>query len=430
MQLTMPLAVADPTLAQRGADRSPVAQPRGPVLGLASLVGPRRPVGLPWLFDHPRRMFTTSGRAAIHAALRALALPAGSVVSLPRYHCPTLVAPAAALGLDLQFHPLDALGRPELDALEQAREAAQGHLRVLLAAHWFGRVRSLAREREWCDRHGIVLIEDCAHALFGEAGERPVGCWGDYATASLTKFMPVAEGGLLLAAPGRVLPTLARPGLRAQAKALVDVLDRSLEAGRLRGLAWLRPGRRPRPVLADQVEQTYPPLQAIASGAAPSPHVAAAQMTADCDLARVGDALPLASQVLALSLPMARSVARRRAVFDRLAFGLDGIEGTRVLVMPPGEAPAPYVLAWAFDDATAADAVYAVSRAEGLAVFRWDRVWPGTPAVGGDTGTTWQRCVLQVLCHQDLADAQVEHSVQVLGRAARSALAAPSSTTP
>jgi dTDP-4-amino-4,6-dideoxygalactose transaminase len=104
-------------------------------------------VGLPWLFDHPRRLFTTSGRAAIHGALRALSLPAGSVVSLPSYHCPTLVAPAAALGLDLQFHRLDESGWPDLDALEQARQAAQGRLRVLLTAHWFGRVRSLARER-------------------------------------------------------------------------------------------------------------------------------------------------------------------------------------------------------------------------------------------------------------------------------------------
>lgn len=429
----MPSVAVGPTLVQNGAVRSPAAQPRAPVLGLASLLGPRRPVGLPWLFDHPRRLFTTSGRAAIHGALRALSLPAGSVVSLPSYHCPTLVAPAAALGLDLQFHRLDESGRPDLDTLEQARQAAQGRLRVLLTAHWFGRVRSLAREREWCDRHGVVLIEDCAHALFGQAGERPVGCWGDYATASLTKFMPVAEAGLLLAAPGRELPTLARAGLRAQAKALVDVLDRSLAAGRLRGLAWLRPGHRPGPHPGDPADpagRTEVQMPAIANAAAPSATVTVEQMTADCDLARVGDALPLASQVLALSLPMARSVARRRAVLDRLARGLDGIAGTRVLGMPPGEAPAPYVLAWAFDEAAAADTVYADARAEGLAVFRWDRVWPGTPEARGDTGTLWQRCVLQVLCHQDLTDAQVDRSVQVLRHAARSALAARSSTAP
>jgi hypothetical protein len=38
--------------------------------------------------------------------------------------------------------------------------------------------------------------------------------------------------------------------------------------------------------------------------------------------------------------------------------------------------------------------------------------------------------VLQVLCHQDLTDAQVDRSVQVLRHAARSALAARSSTAP
>ncbi|MBK9574239.1 MAG: DegT/DnrJ/EryC1/StrS family aminotransferase [Rhodoferax sp.] len=52
------------------------------------------------------------------------------------------------------------------------------------------------------------MIEDCAHCFFGQAGERPIGAWGDFATASLTKFFPVPEGGLL-ASSSRPLPGLA-----------------------------------------------------------------------------------------------------------------------------------------------------------------------------------------------------------------------------
>ena len=48
-----------------------------------------------------------------------------------------------------------------------------------------------------CDRLGIALIEDCAHCFFGNAGDPPVGCWGDFATASLSKFFPVPEAGVL-----------------------------------------------------------------------------------------------------------------------------------------------------------------------------------------------------------------------------------------
>ena len=42
-----------------------------------------------------------------------------------------------------------------------------------------------------------VTRPDDPHTLFGQAGERPVGAWGDCATASLTKFLPTSELGLL-----------------------------------------------------------------------------------------------------------------------------------------------------------------------------------------------------------------------------------------
>jgi hypothetical protein len=52
-------------------------------------------------------------------------------------------------------------------------------------------------------------------------------------------------------------------------------------------------------------------------------------------------------------------------------------------------------------------------RAQGLPVFRWDRIWPGTPADPHDSGPRWSRQVLQLLCHQDLTAADIERSVQI-----------------
>ena len=68
----------------------------------------------------------------------------------------------------------------------------------MLVAHYFGFVRSLAQIRAFCDARGIALVEDCAHAFFGAAADRPVGSWGDLAIASLTKFFPVPAGGCLV----------------------------------------------------------------------------------------------------------------------------------------------------------------------------------------------------------------------------------------
>ena len=45
----------------------------------------------------------------------------------------------------------------------------------------------------------VVLIEDCAHALYARTGTVLPGSFGDYAIASTRKFIPGAEGGALVA---------------------------------------------------------------------------------------------------------------------------------------------------------------------------------------------------------------------------------------
>ena len=42
------------------------------------------------------------------------------------------------------------------------------------------------------------MLEDCAHAFFGEYENRPLGSFGDYAIASTMKFFPTSEGGCLV----------------------------------------------------------------------------------------------------------------------------------------------------------------------------------------------------------------------------------------
>ena len=51
-----------------------------------------------------------------------------------------------------------------------------------------------------CDEHGLILIEDCAHALFASSCGRPLGTHGDLATFSFheTKNVTCGEGGALL----------------------------------------------------------------------------------------------------------------------------------------------------------------------------------------------------------------------------------------
>ncbi|NCT84952.1 MAG: DegT/DnrJ/EryC1/StrS aminotransferase family protein [Comamonadaceae bacterium] len=368
-------------------------QPTRPTFGWDNLSG-LRPAGLPAVDDLPHQRLLTSGRAALFAAMKALGVQAGDGVLAPSYHCPTLVAPLRAAGARVQFYPLGPDGLPRLEAIRPAPGT-----KALVVAQLFGLPRSLAAQRAWCDAHGIALVEDCAHSFFGQAGERPVGQWGDLATASLSKFFPVAEGGLLASA--RPLPAQAlRPaGARAQLKAWVDLLERGSQQGRLAGLNT--------PLRALFRLKNGPPR--APSAAAPQ-DMTEADMLADCDLGRSEQAPPALTGRL-LGLPRGRIVARRRAHYQALFDGTQGLAGARALLGTLPAQAAPYVMPLWVDQP---EPVYAALRAAGCAVFRWDRVWPGVPEFPDDHGARWRRHVLQLLCHQDLDDAMLSRTCDVL----------------
>ncbi len=373
-------------------------QPTRPTFGWDNLGG-GRDAGLPALDELPHTRRLTSGRAALFGALRALGVQPGDTVLAPSYHCPTLVAPLRAAGAAVQFYPLGADGLPLLDAVTPA-----ANTRAIVVMQLFGLPRSLAAVRAWCDARGIALVEDCAHSFFGQAGERPVGHWGDVATASLTKFFPVPEGGLLASARPLPAQALHPAGARQQLKAWIDLLERGSAHGRLAGL-----NTPLRALFRLKNGPSRPP-----SLAAP-PQLDEAGSMAACDLARIEQA-PTALALRLSGLPRARIVARRRAHYDALYRGTLGLPGARPLFGAlPAEA-APYAMPLWLDDAAAAEHAYQALRAAGCAVFRWDRVWPGVPELDGDHGRPWRCQLLQLLCHQDLGEADLALTLATLKR--------------
>ena len=394
-----PGARADPEKARPGP-------PKAPVLGWRSL-WPAGSSGLPHVGHLPHRAYTTSGRAALLCALKQLALPAGSGVLVPTYHCPTMVAPVIQAGLTPMYFPIGPDGLPLLDGIPAA---TAGRARVMFVAHYFGLPKSLHGVRAWCDERGIALVEDCAHSYFGQAGDRPVGAWGDFAAASLSKFFPVDEGGLLASAHRPLQPLgLAPAGLRAQVKGGFSVLEFAYRHGRLPGpsqllapLIWLKNrGHVPH----DPVGWQGP------GGTAPD----ADAMMASCDMGRVAQSVTWVARNLHRALPQAGIVQRRRRHFQAYdeAFSQTwaSAQGVRPLAAGLTDGTAPYVFPLWVDSVANADALYAQLRLARLPVFRWDRIWPGTPADGQDSGAAWSRQVLQLLCHQDLRGGHVDQVV-------------------
>jgi hypothetical protein len=212
---------------------TPLQLPRLPVLGWRTFAGRRR-ADIPTVFGHRPALYTTSGRAAIALALRAMGIGPGDRVLVPTYHCPTMVAPVVREQAKPLFYPITADGLPDLDYL--GAQDLSG-VRAMLAVHYFGIPRPMRELRRFCNDRGIALIEDCAHAYFGVVDGLPVGSWGDFAIASLTKFFPVPEGGLLIANRARLAAlALAPRSWLAEPKALWDAVEMGARYGRFPGL--------------------------------------------------------------------------------------------------------------------------------------------------------------------------------------------------
>ena len=396
----MPGAEATP-LAPSPAHATRPVPPKAPVLDWSSFRGRRAP-GLPSVDDLAQATATTSGRAAIYHAVLQLALPPASLVLVPTYHCPTMIAPVVCAGMTPGYFAIGPDGLPDLASIDAT---SAGRARAMIVAHYFGLPHSLQAVRAWCDAHDVVLIEDCAHAYFGHAGERQVGGWGDFATASVSKFFPVPEAGVLASTWRPVTaPRLAAPRLGAQAKGVLDVLEVATRHQRLAG------PRRPLAALfaLKNVRSGRAPATAVADDVPALPQDAEDEAMRRCDMGRITQAPLWVSSALKRFLPRARIVARRRRHFALYADLFTGVHGARAL-MPMPEGAVPYVFPLFVDDA---ERVYAGLRQQRLPVFRWDRVWPGTPALPGDLGPLWSRHVLQLLCHQDLSAADVAHTAR------------------
>jgi perosamine synthetase len=372
------------------------AYPRGPILDWNSF----RVVdaaGIGSVEDLEHVAFTTSGRAAIHHALLQLRLLPGSLVLVPTYHCPTMVAPVILAGLKVGYFGLTPEGLPDLASIDPTMAAAA---KVILVSHYFGLARSLANVRQWCDERGIALIEDCAHCYFGNAGERPIGAWGDYCTASLAKFMPFSEGGLLASAKHEIDDLgMKSQGLKAQLKGAVDVLEMASRYQRLAGLN----------VFINAVLKLRRTSQR-ATVEDSTPHLVTEEsMMRDCDMDRIKLAPLWTTLLLRSVLPRGGIIVQRQRNFSRYAEHFRHIDGARQLVAtgdPGWDSAAPYVFPLWVEDA---DRVYEATRKLRLPIFRWDRIWPGTPLREGDAGPQWSRHVLQLLCHQNLDDNDIDN---------------------
>jgi perosamine synthetase len=139
----------------------------------------------------------SSGTAALHAAVFAAALEKGDeAITTPLTFCATanavLYQGATPVFADIADETLT------IDP-EAAARAVTSRTRALMPVDYAGHPADLDAMRALADRHGLVIIEDAAHALGASYRGRPVGSISHMSVFSLhpVKHLTTGEGGMV-----------------------------------------------------------------------------------------------------------------------------------------------------------------------------------------------------------------------------------------
>ena len=146
----------------------------------------------------PRALVTTSCTHALEMAALLLEIGPGDEVILPSF---TFVSTANAFVLR-GATPVFADIRPDTLNLDETRleSLITGRTRAIVPVHYGGIACEMDGILALAARHGIAVVEDNAHGLFGKYRGRWLGSFGSLATQSFheTKNLTCGEGGALL----------------------------------------------------------------------------------------------------------------------------------------------------------------------------------------------------------------------------------------
>ncbi len=374
-----------------------IAMPRSPVLSGASFLHAGYPP-VPSVLDAGARRLVTSGRVAIAMALRQMGVGPGDKVLVPAYHCASMIEPVQWSGAQPVFYRIDAHTAVDLD---DAAAKLDGSVKVMLAANYFGFPQPLERLRAFCDAHGLLLLEDCAHAFLGQYQGRPLGSWGDYAIASSMKFFPLYEGGALISARHPLdAVRLQRGGLRFELKMAINALEKSFAHGRL---GWVRTLMSWPLALKNRL---WGRIKAHAANGVIDSGPDSSGGAFGFDPAWLDKRSALFSRMLLRCVSRPRMGALRRRNYLQLQQALQGLPGARPLHASLPEGVYPWGFPLLVDDA---ETLFAHLKQRGVPALRFAQyLWPGVDAGVCPVSCHYSQHVLLLPCHQELRPEELD----------------------
>jgi dTDP-4-amino-4,6-dideoxygalactose transaminase len=166
--------------------------------------------------------------AALHVSMVAAGLdPGAEVITTPLTFCATVNAIVHA-GLTPVLADVDPVTQCiDADAIEAA---ITPRTQAILPVHFAGHPCAMDRIMAIAEKHRLVVIEDCAHAIETEYRGRKAGTFGDFGCFSfyVTKNVVTGEGGMIL---GREESRIARAKVLALHGMSKDAWHRFSDSG-------------------------------------------------------------------------------------------------------------------------------------------------------------------------------------------------------
>jgi len=142
---------------------------------------------------HVRACSTEYGRMALYFILKAMDLPPGSEIIVPAFTFWVVPEIARVAGLTPVFADVDPATFTLCPAAVE--RAITPNTRAVLPTHLYGMACDMNPILDLAQRHGLKVIEDCAHSLGATYDGRMVGTLGDASFFSFQAFKPLNTYG-------------------------------------------------------------------------------------------------------------------------------------------------------------------------------------------------------------------------------------------
>src|SRR3989344_3195580 len=138
-----------------------------------------------------------AGRSALLAILTSLELHEGDEVMLQAFTCVAVPNSVRWAGLLPKFVDIDASLNFDI---RDAEKKLSPNTKALIVQHTFGIPADMDKISEFCQKHELYLIEDCAHSLGATYKDKLVGTFGDAAFFSFgrDKIISSIFGGVVI----------------------------------------------------------------------------------------------------------------------------------------------------------------------------------------------------------------------------------------